>query len=770
MQMNILGISAFHHDSAAALIRDGEIVAAAQEERFTRRQHDDSFPANAVRYCLEAARIKGADVDRVAFNDKPFLTFERLILTCLAFAPRGFNSFRKAMPTWISEKLFQKDILRKSLADVDRALGEPSKLLFAEHHFSHAASAFYPSPFDEAAVLTFDGAGEWATTTAAVGRGNALAISKEIHFPHSLGFLYSAVTSYIGFAINSDEDRVMGLASSGEPRWTGTILDELIDVKPDGSFHLNLDYFDYCTGPGMTNSRFDALFGGPAREPEQRLEQRHMDIAASIQAVTEEITLRLTRSLAAETGCKNLCLAGGVARNCVANGKILRDAKFDKIWVQPAAGDVGGALGAALAAWHHEEGAPRHVPNVGDSMRGAYLGPSFNQIDIERRLATAGAKYRALSDEEVIETTARALAGGKMVGWFQGRMELGPRGLGARSILGDPRLPAMQETNEGLRPPALSVLREDVAEWFDLDCDSPYMLLAAPAKETRQRQLTPALSDYPSQIQTVHSGTNPRYHALISRFKSLTGCPVVLNTSFNARGEPIVCTPEDAFRCFVGAEFETLVIGNAVLDRADQNFEGIRGKRAVSRPAAIDSVTIDSLVGEDIWTWLSTFVTINNAFYNGKFAPCPFARAAMLAGRVDVKVYQDGDARAFIREKSIELRDTSTLSTRVMAFPPKVQFQWGISDYVDALNAELIPDNVFLNPGVTKTMKSRYPGSSDNAPYFIVVANRLDAVLSGSEALHRTAYYSDWPREQYQLVVERRERLAARFGAKGDRQ
>jgi carbamoyltransferase len=597
--VNILGISAFYHDSAAALIRDGEIVAAAQEERFTRKKNDHDFPANAVRYCLEEAGIAGADVDRVAFYDKPFLKFERLLETYLAFAPRGFSQFRRAMPIWIGEKLFQKDMLKKSLSEVDPALGDPLKLLFAEHHFSHAASAFYPSPFDMAAVLTLDGVGEWATATAAVGRGNTLAITKEIHFPHSLGLLYSAFTYYTGFKINSGEYKVMGLAPYGEPKWAAAILDNLVDLKPDGSFRLNLDYFDYCTGLKTTNKRFDALFGGPARKPDQLLEQRHMDLAASIQAVTEEIMLRLTRSLAAETGCKNLCLAGGVALNCVANGKVLRDGKFDNVWIQPAAGDAGGALGAAFAVWHQEEGQPRRVTNAGDGMRGAYLGPSFPQAEIERRLAAAGAKYRVLGEGDAIETAARALADGKAVGWFQGRMEFGPRALGARSILGDPRSPGMQKTlnmkvkyRESFRPFAPSVLREELADWFALDCDSPYMLLVAPVKEARQRPMTqaeqalfgidklnvprsdiPAVThvDYSARVQTVHSETNPRYHALISRFKALTGCPVVVNTSFNVRGEPIVCTPEDAFRCFMGTEIETLVIGEAVLDKADQN-------------------------------------------------------------------------------------------------------------------------------------------------------------------------------------------------------
>jgi carbamoyltransferase len=597
--MYVLGISAYYHDSAAALVCDGQIVAAAQEERFTRKKHDAGFPANAVRWCLEEAGISGREVDQVAFYDKPFLKFERLLETYLAFAPRGFQSFSKAMPIWIGEKLFQKDMLRRELLEFDEALADPQKLLFAEHHFSHAASAFYPSPFDEAAVLTMDGVGEWATTSAGYGRGPDLAITKELHFPHSLGLLYSAFTYYTGFKVNSGEYKVMGLAPYGEPKYAQTILDRLIDVKPDGSFRLNLDYFDYCTGLRMTNARFDKLFGGPPRKPDEWLTQRHMDLAASIQAVTEEIVLKLARSLAAESGSKNLCLAGGVALNCVANGKVLRDGTFREIWIQPAAGDAGGALGAALAAWHHHHRKPRRASNVRDEMRGAYLGPSFPQREIEERLRAAGARFTVLDDDAVIDATARALAEEKAVGWFQGRMEFGPRALGARSILGDPRSPTMQKTlnlkvkyRESFRPFAPSVLREDVAEWFELDADSPYMLLVAPVKESRQRPMTeaeralfgidklnvprsdiPAVThvDYSARIQTVHADTNPRYHALISRFKELTGCPVLVNTSFNVRGEPIVCTPEDAFRCFMGTDIDVLVAGNCLLRKDEQN-------------------------------------------------------------------------------------------------------------------------------------------------------------------------------------------------------
>ena len=445
--MIVLGISAYYHDSAAALVKDGVVVAAAQEERFTRKKQDAGFPAHAVKWCLEDARISARDVDHVAFYDKPFLKFERLLETYLAFAPRGFTSFRTAMPVWIGEKLFQKNMLLKELKGIDESLGIHQKLLFAEHHFSHAASAFYPSPFKEAAVLTMDGVGEWATTSAGIGRGNALSIEKEIHFPHSLGLLYSAFTYYTGFKVNSGEYKVMGLAPYGEPKYAQIIFDHLIDIKTDGSFRLNLDHFDYCTGLTMTNARFDALFGGPARKPEELLTRRHMDLAASIQTVTEEVVLRLTRALAAETGMKNLCLAGGVALNCVANGIVLRDGRFDEVWIQPAAGDAGGALGAALATCFHQKGMPRARSIERDGMRGAYLGPAFAQSDIEKKLTAVGAKFTVLSEDKLLNATARALADEKAVGWFQGRMEFGPRALGARSILGDPRSPAMQKNS-----------------------------------------------------------------------------------------------------------------------------------------------------------------------------------------------------------------------------------------------------------------------------------------------------------------------------------
>ena len=539
-------------------------------------------------------------MDYVAFYDKPFLKFERLLETYLAFAPRGFSSFRKAMPIWISEKLFQKSFLLKELGFINEKLAEPNKLLFAEHHFSHAASAFYPSPFEDAAVLTMDGVGEWATTSVGVGRGSALSLEKEIHFPHSLGLLYSAFTYYTGFKVNSGEYKVMGLAPYGEPKYAQAILENLIDVKSDGSFRLNLDYFNYCTGLTMTNDRFDSLFGGPPRPPEELLTQRHMDLAASIQTVTDEIVLRLTRGLAAETKMKNLCLAGGVALNCVANGIVLRDGRFENIWIQPAAGDAGGALGAAFAALHHQLGVPRASSNDRDGMRGAYLGPAYSQSEVEKELEAAGAKFTVHTEDDVLDLTAKALAEEKAVGWFQGHMEFGPRALGARSILGDPRSPTMQKLlnlkvkyRESFRPFAPSVLREDVADWFDLDTDSPYMLLVAPVKKGRQREDVgrkkkklfgidklnvprsdiPAVThvDYSARIQTVHADTNRLYHALISRFKAITGCPVLVNTSFNVRGEPIVCTPTDAFRCFMGTEIEMLVVGNCILQKADQN-------------------------------------------------------------------------------------------------------------------------------------------------------------------------------------------------------
>ena len=596
--MRILGISAFYHDSAAALIVAGDIVAAAQEERFTRVKHDASFPHGAVAACLGEAGIELDDVDWVVFYEKPFLKFERLLETYLAFAPRGFTSFRKAMPLWVKEKLFQKDMLVKELRKVGADEDVRERLLFAEHHYSHAASAFFPSPFEEALVLTIDGVGEWATSTVAVGRGNRLAIEKELHFPHSLGLLYSAFTYYTGFKVNSGEYKVMGLAPYGEPRFKDLILDKIVDLKQDGTFRLDQSYFNYCTGLTMTNGRFADLFGEPARNPQtELLTQFHMDVAASIQAVTDEILLRLTRTLAREYRISNLCLAGGVALNCVANGKILRDGAFRDIWIQPAAGDAGGAVGAALAAWHTEFGKPRI--GGGDRMHGAYLGPAFPDREIAARLTGAGARFEMLSEDMVIARTADALAAGKAVGWFQGRMEFGPRALGNRSILGDPRSPTMQKMlnlkvkfRESFRPFAPSVLREDIAEWFELDRDSPYMLLVADVRADRRRAMTaaeqrmfgidklnvvrsqiPAVThvDYSARVQTVDRQTNPRYHGLLSAFKARTGCGVLVNTSLNVRGEPIVCTPEDAFRCFMGTQIDLLACGNALLEKSAQD-------------------------------------------------------------------------------------------------------------------------------------------------------------------------------------------------------
>jgi carbamoyltransferase len=595
--LRILGISAFYHDSAAALIEDGRIVAAAQEERFSRKKHDARFPVHAIRYCLTERGTGLAGVDHVVFYDKPFLKFERLVETYLAFPPRGFKSFRMAIPLWLREKLFLKDLLIKELKGLGGPGGWNGKLLFSEHHLSHAASAFFPSPFEEAVVLTMDGVGEWATTSAAVGKGNSLEVRKEIHFPHSLGLLYSAFTYYTGFKVNSGEYKVMGLAPYGEPKYKGKILEQLIDVKADGSFKLDLSYFDYCTGLTMTNSRFDDLFGAPPRQPDQRLTDFHMDLAASIQAVTDEVVLRLTRSLREETGIRNLCLAGGVALNCVANGKVLRDGHFEQIYIQPAAGDAGGALGAALVGYHMQLGRTRQAN--GDAMRGAYLGPAYSQSDIESRLSKCGARYESLGDTALVATCAEDLAQGKALGWFQGRMEFGPRALGNRSILGDPRSPTMQKTlnlkvkyRESFRPFAPSVLRQRVSDWFAMDCDSPYMLLVADVVESRRREMTieekqlfgidklnvprsdiPAVThvDYSARIQTVHEDTNPRYHALLSAFERKTGCPVLVNTSFNVRGEPIVCTPEDAFRCFMGTELDVLAVGNCYLRKQDQD-------------------------------------------------------------------------------------------------------------------------------------------------------------------------------------------------------
>ena len=595
--MRILGISAFYHDSAAALVEDGHIVAAAQEERFTRKKHDSSFPKNSIAYCLDEVGAKLDELDHVVFYDKPFLKFERLLETYLALAPRGFRSFQMAIPLWLKEKLFQKSLLKRELKQFAKDF-DIARLLFCEHHLSHAASAFYPSPFEDAVVLTMDGVGEWATTSAAMGSGKNLEVIQEVHFPHSLGLLYSAFTYYTGFKVNSGEYKVMGLAPYGEPKYKKLILDNLVDVKPDGSFRLDLSYFDYCTGLTMTNERFSALFGEPVRSPDKLLTNFHMDIAASIQAVLDEVVLRLTRGLAEKTGAKNLCLAGGVALNCVANGKVLRHGAFKNIWIQPAAGDAGGAVGAALAATHIFKDQPRKT-NGGDGMLGSFLGPSFSQSEIERQLVDSGARFTVLSEDEMIAKTVSALADQQAVGWFQGRMEFGPRALGARSIIGDPRSPTMQRNlnlkvkyRESFRPFAPSVLREDLAEWFELDSDSPYMLLVAGVRKDRCRSMTPdevglfgidklniarseipAVThvDYSARIQTVHANTNPLFHRLLTRFKDKTGCAVLVNTSFNVRGEPIVCTPEDAFRCFMGNELDLLVVGNCVLKKDAQD-------------------------------------------------------------------------------------------------------------------------------------------------------------------------------------------------------
>ena len=597
--MRILGLSAFYHDSAAALVEDGRIVAAAQEERFSRKKHDSGYPQQAIDYCLREAGIGLDAVDHVVFYDKPFLKFERLLETYLSFAPRGFASFRMAIPVWLKEKLFQKSLLKGHLKEVAPDFDWEQRLLFAEHHQSHAASAFYPSPFEEAVVLTMDGVGEWATTSAALGRGNSLEMIREIHWPHSIGLLYSAFTYYTGFKVNSGEYKVMGLAPYGEPRYAQAILDNLVDLKPDGSFRLDQSYFDYCTGLTMTNARFDALFGGPPRRPDKELlEPRHMDLAASVQAVVEEIVLRLTRGLAKDSGQKNLCLAGGVALNCVANGKVLRDGAFERLWIQPAAGDAGGALGAALAAYHGFLGQERRAKGA-DAMQGGYLGPTYEQADIEARLTAAGARFAVLDEAGLCEACVAALAEGRALGWFQGRMEFGPRALGARSILADPRGAAVQKAlnlkvkyRESFRPFAPAVLRERVQDWFELEGDSPYMLLVAEVKRARQRAMTaeqqalfgldklnvprseiPAVThvDYSARVQTVHKETNPRFHALLEGFEAETGCPVLVNTSFNVRGEPIVCTPEDAFRCFMGTGIEALAVGNCFLRKEDQD-------------------------------------------------------------------------------------------------------------------------------------------------------------------------------------------------------
>jgi carbamoyltransferase len=587
----VLGLSAFYHDSAACLLRDGEIVAAAQEERFTRKKGDSSFPTRAVSYCLNEAGIAVKDLAAVGFYDKPLLKFERILQTYLGVAPRGFKSFLKAGPLWIKEKLYTDRQLRD-------ALGFDGELLYAEHHESHAASAFFPSPFEEAAILTMDGVGEWATTSFGIGRGSDLEILDELHWPDSLGLLYSAITYYTGFKVNSGEYKVMGLAPYGEPKYVDLIYRELIDLKDDGSFRLNQKYFDYLSGLTMTSPAFDELFGGPPRVAETKVTQKEMDLARSVQVVCEEIMLRMARTLHARTGMTNLCMAGGVALNCVGNGRLLREGPFEKIWIQPAAGDAGGALGVAQLAWHRHFAQPRRVTPGTDAMRGSYLGPAFSDEEIERFLTAQGAIYQRLDRATLLTRVASLLADERVIGWFNGRMEFGPRALGARSILGDPRSPKMQammnikiKFREGFRPFAPSVLRERVSDWFEMDCDSPYMLLVAPVARKRQIAMTdseeqlwgidklnvprsdiPAVThvDYSARVQTVSSETNPDYYDLIREFEGLTGCPVLVNTSFNVRGEPIVCTPEDAYRCFMRTHIDLLVLGPFVVEKAAQ--------------------------------------------------------------------------------------------------------------------------------------------------------------------------------------------------------
>ena len=596
---SILGISAYYHDSAVSLIIDGKIIAAAQEERFTRKKHDSSYPFNAIEFVLKFSNLKLSEIDQIIFYEKPFLKFERLLETYVAFAPRGFISFCKAIPIWLKEKLFQKKLLFDELKKHDENFNDIKKILFSDHHLSHAASAFFPSPFEEAIVLTADAVGEWATTTVAIGRKNKLEIEKEIHFPHSIGLLYSAFTYYTGFKVNSGEYKLMGLAPYGKPIYEDKILKNLIDVKEDGSFRLDQAYFDYATGLTMTNKKFHNLFGQKPRDSKiEQLTQFHMDIAASIQKVTEDIMVKLARSLKKEFQISNLCLAGGVALNCVANGKILKEKIFDNIWIQPAAGDAGGSLGAALALWHNEQNKPREI-NLNDSMQGSYLGPIYSQKEIEKELNNIGAVFSSINENELIENTAEDLSKGKIVGWFQGRMEFGPRALGGRSILGDPRSSSMQKNlnlkikyRESFRPFAPSILKNDLAEWFDLDIDSPYMLIVANVNSKKIIQMSndetklfgidklnikrseiPAIThvDYSARIQTVNGKENIKYFKLIEKFKAKTGCPVIVNTSFNIRGEPIVNTPTEAFNCFMGTDLDVLAIGNCYLNKKDQN-------------------------------------------------------------------------------------------------------------------------------------------------------------------------------------------------------
>ncbi len=597
--MIVLGISAFYHDSAAALVVDGRIVAAAQEERFSRNKHDSEFPAAAVAYCLEAGGIDVDAIDYVGFYDKPILTFNRLLETYLAFAPAGLGSFVKSIPVWVKQKILQKSLIRKELDGLGRGTVDEERILFGFHHHSHAASAFYPSPFDEAAILVMDGVGEWATTSLGMGRADTVELTREIRFPHSLGMLYSAFTYYLGFKVNDGEYKVMGLAPYGEPKYAERIRDNLIDIRDDGSFRLNMDYFNYCTGLTMTNGRFDNLFGAPPRKSADPLTQRDMDIARSVQAVTEDVVLGLCRDLHRETGAGNLCMAGGVALNCVANGRVLREGPFDDLWIQPASGDAGGSLGVALAITHMDGGVDRPAFNgARDGMAGAYLGPAFDASDVRETLDAFDAVYREVDDEALMETVGGALAAEKVVGWFQGRMEFGPRALGNRSILGDPRSPRMQRMlnlkikyRESFRPFAPAVPGEAVSEYFGLDRQSPYMLLVAPVREDRWCALSteeeglegldklyalrsdiPAIThvDHSARVQTVHADTNPRFHRLLETFRAETGCAVLVNTSFNVRDEPIVCSPKDAYRCFMATEMDMLVLGNIVLDKRDQ--------------------------------------------------------------------------------------------------------------------------------------------------------------------------------------------------------
>jgi len=597
--VTILGISAFYHDSAAAIVIDGKIIAAAQEERFTRKKHDSGYPFNAVEFVLKFSKLQLHQIDHIVFYEKPFLKFERLLETYIAFAPKGFKSFSTSMPIWLRNKLFQKKVLFEELKQHDKKFSDINKIYFSEHHLSHAASAFYPSPFRESIVLTLDGVGEWATTTVAKGKDESLEILKEIHFPDSIGLLYSAFTYYTGFKVNDGEYKIMGLAPYGEPKFKNLILEKLIDLKEDGTFKLNMEYFEYATGLKMTNNKFSELFGEPVRKPDKDLiTQFHMDIASSIQSVTEDIVLKLVRSIIKEHGGNNLCMAGGVALNCVANGKILKEKVIQNIWIQPAAGDAGGALGAALALWHKELKMKRIHP-IKDDMQGSYLGPNFTDVEIEKELSNLGAKYEKFSEDKLLEIAAKELAQEKTIGWFQGRMEFGPRALGARSIIADPRSEKMQKTlnlkvkfRESFRPFAPSVIREDVSNWFEINCDSPYMLLVADVNKSIRRKITqdeeklfgidklnvkrsdiPAVThvDYSARIQTVHKETNPRYYKLLKEFKKNTNCPVLVNTSFNVRGEPIVCSVTDAYKCFMATNLDILICENFILHKDQQN-------------------------------------------------------------------------------------------------------------------------------------------------------------------------------------------------------